>query len=77
MKWPDSLQQKLPLTLHKTGILEGSEIIVCSVLHTPIRDRSAFGARKQKAKEMARHHGGHQVPLLFASVRQKGVRGYG
>jgi len=35
MKRLDYLQQKLPLSLHRTGILEGSEIFVCSVLHTP------------------------------------------
>jgi hypothetical protein len=28
------LQQKLPLSLHKLRILEGPEILVCSVLYT-------------------------------------------
>src|SRR6202043_2160445 len=33
MKRTNYWQQKLPLSLHKMGILEGSEIFVCSKLH--------------------------------------------
>ena len=38
MKRLDYLQQKLPLSLHRMEILEGSEIIVCSVLYTLLRN---------------------------------------
>jgi hypothetical protein len=31
------LQQKLPLSLHRKGILEAPKIFVCSVLHTPMQ----------------------------------------
>jgi len=34
MKRLDYLQQKLPHSLHETGMLEGSEPYVCSILHT-------------------------------------------
>jgi hypothetical protein len=34
MKRLDYLQQKLPHSLHKSGMLEGSELSVCSILHT-------------------------------------------
>jgi hypothetical protein len=34
MKRLDYLQQKLPLSLHRTEILEGLEILVCLILHT-------------------------------------------
>jgi hypothetical protein len=34
MKRLDYLQQKLPHSLHETGMLEGSEPSVCSILHT-------------------------------------------
>jgi hypothetical protein len=30
----DYLQQKLPHSLHETGMLEGSELSVCPILHT-------------------------------------------
>jgi hypothetical protein len=33
MKRLDYLQQKLPHSLHETGMLEGSELSVCSILH--------------------------------------------
>jgi hypothetical protein len=31
------LQLKLPLSLHRKGILEARELFVCSVLHTPLQ----------------------------------------
>jgi hypothetical protein len=34
MKRLDYVRQKLSLSLHRTGILKSSEVIVCSVLHT-------------------------------------------
>lgn len=38
MKRLDYSQQKLPLSLHRMEILEGSGIIVCSVLYTLLRN---------------------------------------
>jgi hypothetical protein len=34
MKRVNHWQQKLPLSLHRTEMLEGPEIFVCSILHT-------------------------------------------
>ena len=43
MKRVNNCQQKLPLSLHQTEMLEGSEIFVCSILHTfstPVNSRN-------------------------------------
>ena len=46
MKRVNHCQQKLPLPLHRTEMLEGSEIFVCSILHTLWRvARTQFGEK--------------------------------
>ena len=46
MKRVNHWQQKLPLSLHRTEMLEASKIFVCSILHTLWRAaRTQFGEK--------------------------------
>ncbi len=47
MKRLDYLQQKLPLSLHRAGMLEGSEILVCSISHTFAYSTLFHGSQKR------------------------------
>jgi hypothetical protein len=50
MKRLDYLQQKLPLLLHRAGMLEGSDVLVCPISHRlPIFLAAFIFATKQLA----------------------------
>jgi hypothetical protein len=50
MKRLDYLQQKFPPSLHRMGMLEGSEILVCSISHTFASSTQSHGGQKRPGK---------------------------